>query len=460
MTEQEYTDVKKKWSRAFILGFLLRNFPNENERRKLKVVFFPGIEAFDYYQIFERAGIQAENIIGLEKTRKHYKKIQNRNPPHPFKTFNSDALKFFQETDQVFDIISLDYTGMFNRNAIDTLLTIFDRNLLNPNGGILHTNFFGMREKEQIINFYKSIGEETLLRHIYAEKLGLITKEERNEYSKLEYKPYDLSDSREYGISLFIQKYALRIKKGEYSITWLKEHGFDVRNDMKAIMDFEYIVIYTPLSQWGLTTDEIMTLKSVLNFRWWQSYLTMDIEVYDYTTPTGSHMYTDLYFLKKKEYPFSITQLPFEYDFSETTIMLEDDKLIIKKGKFPIRFMVNKLNNPENYQKALKKYAKVAKEIFRNYYLPWISIVKRTKLFPQLKKNEKPAIGKEYIIQLLVDGYLPEEIITMCSNYSVDEIVIIQEALPPKTDSIIQKQKKRKKKEHSKRKRRRSNRKK
>jgi len=72
---KEYDDLIKKWSRINLYQFIIDSYPNIKKRKELRVVFFPAVEAYDFYEIFNRARIRPGNCIGLEIDKKEFIKI-------------------------------------------------------------------------------------------------------------------------------------------------------------------------------------------------------------------------------------------------------------------------------------------------------------------------------------------------------------------------------------------------
>lgn len=115
---------------------------------EMKVMCFPGAEkdgeeALEVKEVYDRLCIPRENIYGIELCQERYERLQKADLG--INVYNLDALDFFRKTDEVFDIISLDYTGKIGDDEIETVQEIARSGKLGRNG-ILHTNFFGSRE--------------------------------------------------------------------------------------------------------------------------------------------------------------------------------------------------------------------------------------------------------------------------------------------------------------------------
>jgi len=107
--QQEFDNVTKAWSRVHLLKFILKSFPSRKKRKNLRVFFLPGEKALDYYEVFEKAGINPDNVIGIEREKKYYEKLlegrgiidpeteKKTKIKHPFQIERTNAKKYFEE---------------------------------------------------------------------------------------------------------------------------------------------------------------------------------------------------------------------------------------------------------------------------------------------------------------------------------------------------------------------------
>jgi len=299
--EQELDTLAKIQSRDWIISFIEYAFPSINKRKHLKVVFFPGEEAIDYYEIFKPLGIQGDNVFGVEKKKKIVERLKKgrivKDPntgeetieKHPFRILHIDALDFFKNTEEKFDIISLDYTGQYTKKVNHTLLEIFVRDVLNS-PGILHTNFFGMMEKEAVQKYYRHVGEEMKRFGSIGKKIGVLKKSDVEEGRNLYYNPEILSEARNKGLTSLLTY----IYQKSFLLTpfqnWIVKQGYILPSDEEYSLFYNILV--SPLLAYGVTLHEATSLITVLTFREKNIYVAKNKKDFDYIGPKGSHMHT------------------------------------------------------------------------------------------------------------------------------------------------------------------------
>ena len=189
-----YNDPIKAKSREKLYEFIKRNL-HFKDPKEMKVMCFPGAEnkgeeALEVKEVYDRLGIPRENIYGVEYSYKKAKRLEKSNLG--IKVYNIDAIDFFKETEEKFDIISLDYTGNFGDSEFQTLQEIIFNRCLNKNS-ILATNFFGAREnlRTQISLLLESslaghcYGDDTQFKNLDETLTNLITKENKPDLSKI-----------------------------------------------------------------------------------------------------------------------------------------------------------------------------------------------------------------------------------------------------------------------------------
>jgi len=417
MSDKEYDDVSKKWSRYHFYKFILKSYPSEKQRKRLTVVFFPAEDALDYYEIFERVGILPENVIGLEKEKKVYKKILEKN--HPFKTIYIDALDFFKNKRNSFDIISLDFKGMFTELRIGILKDIFLNNILGSRG-ILHTNFYGIREQDTVKKLYQTQG-------LLHDQISSALKEKK--MRKTTTKLYDiesLNESRKYGISHQLMWYFTRNFTDTPIHSWYKKNKFD--SNFNLILDFIKNAIVNPLTRdpYYLTKNQALCFNDLLLFRYRDPYFPNEWLSFSYKPNPRTQMFTDIVFLEKKTKILSNKYFPFTLDFKHIKVVGNEIYLykcpliVTKKGK-----------QDDLLLKYTQMYAHEVEKAINNIG-DYLIIPKRRKI-KHTEKN-KPNLSKKRLIFMLRNKFTPNEIASMCSKPKLNEIKEYAEKLKEKED--------------------------
>lgn len=150
MRKESYDYEVKARAREIYRKFIKKNLGYSNQN--LKVVCFPGEEAIEIHQVYDKLAIPRGNIVGLERDKKIYKKLKS--DKLGINLFYGTDEEFFEKTKDRFDIISLDYQGKFNDSKVYSLALIARRQILNSKG-ILATTFFGQREGKYTKTIYE-----------------------------------------------------------------------------------------------------------------------------------------------------------------------------------------------------------------------------------------------------------------------------------------------------------------
>jgi len=292
---QEFDNVTKAWSRVHLLKFILKSFKSHKKRKDLRVFFLPGEKALDYYEVFEKAGINPDNVIGIEREKKYYEKLlegrsvidpetgEESKIDHPFHIERKDAKTYFEEMaknndpNELFDIISLDYTGQLTPEVSETLDIIFQNNLLNPQGGIFHTNFYGMQEKDAVKDMYKHFGRSIKDITIPLEKMYNDLNEKQLKFIEDQvYDPDDLTEARNKGISIILHtKYsgsgsAYNDKSGKTELLEIFMMKANEAND--HIFDRNCFI--NPLGRHNIPLNFAASLLMVIRCRHLESYFS------------------------------------------------------------------------------------------------------------------------------------------------------------------------------------------
>jgi len=188
-----YDDWTKQKSREKLLEFILKYM--KVKPQEAKVLCFPGAErkgeeGLEIFEVYDKAGIQRHNIVGLEYNKKNAKRLEAADLGIIVEP--TDAYNYLKTTNNKFDIISLDYTGQRTWKERDITRYIAGRQLLNK-FGIFCTNHFIKREGRKM--------QESLLDQRFWEvashymepaEMEKKTKEERIQYLEETRKQYQV----------------------------------------------------------------------------------------------------------------------------------------------------------------------------------------------------------------------------------------------------------------------------
>jgi len=144
MAKETYDFESKRKVRENFSKFIKRYLGHKI--KDLKVACLPGEEALEIFEVYDPLGIPRENIWGIERGEKEYNRLQSKNLG--IHLFPGDDVDFLMQTEHKFDVINLDYQGMFGTPAFRSLKAIARRQILQDKG-ILGTTFFANREKEK-----------------------------------------------------------------------------------------------------------------------------------------------------------------------------------------------------------------------------------------------------------------------------------------------------------------------
>lgn len=149
--------AKDRWREAWYQFIRKHRHSLRGSPKDWRVAFFPGEEALEV-KVYDRLGIPRENLLGLEKRPKAYDELKKKSLGIGLTKEPMDALDFFQQTDEKFDIVNLDYEWTFNQLVIRTLKFLAGRQLLGESS-LFGLTYYGKREKEDT----KELHYETFL---------------------------------------------------------------------------------------------------------------------------------------------------------------------------------------------------------------------------------------------------------------------------------------------------------
>jgi hypothetical protein len=160
--EKDYDMIVKRRSRKKIRKFIQHNLVGDAKNKK--VLFLPGVTAYDVFEIFDPLGFKRENLYGLECNPSLYPQVQKIAQQLKFNLLpRTTYADFATITTQVFDVMWLDFQGQF------TQIGGTSPNILAKDG-IVITNFLGARENgfsaetyAFMKNIYKDLNKEALV---------------------------------------------------------------------------------------------------------------------------------------------------------------------------------------------------------------------------------------------------------------------------------------------------------
>lgn len=300
--------------------------------RDTKVVFLPGRQALELFEVYDQRGIPRSNIVGIERDNDVYNHLKSQRLG--IELFHGTDTEFFEHADGKFDIVNLDYDGTFNHNVQKSIFLLAGKHLL-ANPSVLGVAVSGRRENEFVKSLYlggaiseksKDIfhaegkGYEKLVREI-SDRLNIISekkgfKETADLLNKTTYELKDIAITAmvrgacEHGKSLLelnplskkvpdLANYEkLLIAARPVNRTDMVKNAFfldELRTGMLLeIMDF--------LRGIGISRNEsaIAQLAKMTLRVWEESYIVADNKRYQYESSGGTPMLSDFLLLKQE----------------------------------------------------------------------------------------------------------------------------------------------------------------
>lgn len=143
-------DMKRKYHgklEEFIAHHLRRELRDPAARKHLKVACFPGHEGLEVLNVYDRLGIERENVVGIEANEAAADELKAMDLG--IRIFKGMDYEFFEQDHKDFptrfDVVNLDYQGYMDNNKFYTLKLLVGRPILKPIS-VLGTNFLGKRE--------------------------------------------------------------------------------------------------------------------------------------------------------------------------------------------------------------------------------------------------------------------------------------------------------------------------
>ncbi len=143
MRKDTYDFESKQLYRIELRKFIEKHYPNEINRKNLRVACLPGHEGLEVSEVYLPLGIKPTRITGIEQDEVAAQELKEKKLG--INIYFGSALSFFQKNQVQLDIINLDFQSQFGKNEIDTLCALTHNERLRTKG-ILGTNFYGSRE--------------------------------------------------------------------------------------------------------------------------------------------------------------------------------------------------------------------------------------------------------------------------------------------------------------------------
>src|SRR3989338_6575880 len=142
--KSHYDPAKEKWREAWYQFVRKHRHSLIGSPQDWQVVFFPGEEALEV-DVYDRLKIPRENLLGLERDPKVHKKLRKKRLGIRLTDEQVDALDYFSQTDERFEVVNLDYEGFLDHNVVKPLSSIAGRQLLQE-GSLAALTIYAKRD--------------------------------------------------------------------------------------------------------------------------------------------------------------------------------------------------------------------------------------------------------------------------------------------------------------------------
>ncbi len=357
MKKQSYDfGVKKKYHDE-LARFIAQFHTKRKNRRALKVVCFPGHEALEIFNVYDQLEIPRENIVGIERDPRVMAELKQQNLG--IELFEGWDYQFFEQTNERFDVINLDYQTYLNAGVAYSLALIFGKpsNPIAKDKAIVGVNVLGKRENDNGTMYDQILLSNTvmsLLAKKSIERLSrkskdhigdiikerdMIDEEELREKARVN---GEIQERRDLGISeLIINKgfegvlnFDLPAIVRNYALkTFFDFPQTIVRLDRAKTLQEKHVVMYTDsfldiTHSWKesqtqgiidnidnpLQRNIMLMLTSLFLGKVSQAYNPYAIERGKYISDNGSPMLYDFLYFKKAGLETNLEALGFSYD--------------------------------------------------------------------------------------------------------------------------------------------------
>jgi hypothetical protein len=378
----------KQAARQKLVNFIIRYY-SKDERKHLQMVCFPGAQALDIFRVSDVLGIPRYNVTGIEENREIYKKLEKKDLG--INIFHGNDKEFFENTNERFDIVSLDYFGTLNLDVWKTLAnSLFGRQVLKPKS-ILHTNFFGSREKKSVkrvytIPDYSVFSDKVIDAFIKTQKLK----------DGLSWPIFDILGEREGEALQRSKNRSLAELREEITrnIIYMGYMGTLKREIGTGTEQFQFLFAIkkriNQLEEQGVPQH----LAIYLYLKMCSPYFCEGLERYRYISDDGSPMLTDIFLFNQHEewfnyelYPFNIKKM----DNGRHVVNVDD-------------YNINEIDLEHPFVKKNLRHA----EMVSTYFPKTLELIKPRQF---LGSSAKPILLREKAKELIESGVTSEEIL-------------------------------------------------
>ncbi len=312
----DYDFLVKQRARKELRKFIKNHLGGKLQ--SLKVLCFPGEQALELTQVYDLLGVPRENITCLETDPSIFDKLQRKNLGCEIHL--STLSRFIQANlDRKFDVISLDFMGRLEKNAED-ICGLVARGHMSDDC-VLYTNFCTGREGTSEKEFYENkvfVLEKKRARFTpfpddwcslpEADKTALFD-QERNEESafRASISARGLDTNRSLGITL-ASAYSILFAElfyNEVSDTTLERLIANAYQHEESVIDFPG---YAKISERPRGLDRILILDADDVIREYKRHIVENVP-YSYTNSKGTNMYSDMFFVSKDKYIYSLKKV-------------------------------------------------------------------------------------------------------------------------------------------------------
>jgi hypothetical protein len=335
MPKESYdTNVKRKVIEK--QGFLIKRKIIQGAKKQpkdIRVAFFPGTEALEYEFAYKPLGIPQENITAIERHEPNFN-YWRRNSSFSMTEKHIDALDFFRHYQgEPFDVISLDYDGIYNFNVMNTVDYVAGNQALSKKA-IFAVNVFSKREQEVVQNHYAdsikglvSATSQIPFKPSF-DRLSILDQENRgfnrNDLDSLLSGEMNVSETRDLGITLSIMngltggisnciipsmyKRSPHFKRRDQEVrekikrqATSKDFEICTEEKMRAGLHAYYSEeFFHELIQYLDIKGHIPALASLLMSADKKAYHALGAHSFKYTSERGATMFTDIFYVDQR----------------------------------------------------------------------------------------------------------------------------------------------------------------
>jgi len=313
ITQQASDNDIEQSSKEKLYQFILKKYPNERRRRKLKVVFLSKGSLLEYSQVYKKAKINPEYIIAIEEDRVNFDTLKHEIDDNKYliSISNSSPIEFFQDTNQKFDIISLDLQEPISSEAFEIIRVIFDNNLLKS-PGILHTSFDSKKEKKRIQEFWK---------HEFGGEIQTWQRVVELEGQHTEF--YSRNIGNDLDLSSLLKMFYLNLYSQSTLQNWFENNDLDtIENFDQFIHTFYEKLISNP---YNYSLDQSQKILSMILSRERISYFLKDSLRFEYEISNNRRIFADILLLESIPDLFSEKSFPLEINYQALKVWIDSD---------------------------------------------------------------------------------------------------------------------------------------